>query len=299
MTERTWFTYVVPSEHRRINEFVGLVLATVAILIALSLVSFNPDDPSFNISRSPNLAARPTNFVGVVGAYGSDIFLQTCGYSAFLLPIFLGVYAFYWLASWPVKHLWIRIAGMILLITTVATALGMLPLRVQDHILAGGMVGKSLADTLQASFNRTGSVVVLMSAFLISLFLSTKFSFATVVVLLKPRFSFISNLNEKWTKWQTDRARANAIRKAEIKKEKTPRKQTIVTERDEGAAPTEPRREPVVAAAAEAVRATILPRRKPSAAAPSSTEFPSTSLLHAPPAAVSYTHLTLPTNREV
>jgi len=282
----SWTSYLVPSTHRRLNEFIGLLVLTIGILLALSLVSFNPDDPSFNISRSPNLAARPTNFVGVVGAYGSDIFLQTCGYSAFLLPMFLGVYAFYWLASWPVKHLWIRVAGMILLITTVATALGMLPLRVQDHILAGGLVGKTLADTLQASFNRTGSVVVLISTFLISLFLSTKFSFATVVVLLKPRFSFVSNLNEQWTKWQTERARANAIQKTEIKKEKTLRKQTIVTERDEGAAPTEPRREPVVAAAAEAVRATILPRRKPSAAGLSSTEFPSTSLLQAPPAAI-------------
>src|SRR5215470_10967417 len=136
----SWTSYLVPSDHRRVNEFVGLLVLTVGILLALSLISFNPDDPSFDISRSPKLAVRPTNFVGVVGAYGSDIFLQACGYSAFLLPIFLGVYAFYWLASWPVKHLGIRLSGMILLITTVATALGMSTFRVQDHVLAGGLI---------------------------------------------------------------------------------------------------------------------------------------------------------------
>ena len=102
MAERTWSNYVVPSEHRRINEFVGLVLATVAILIALSLVSFNPDDPSFNISTNPRFAGSATNFVGVVGSYMADLSFQTWGFSAFLFPIFLGVYAFYWLASWPV-----------------------------------------------------------------------------------------------------------------------------------------------------------------------------------------------------
>src|SRR5262245_54032350 len=144
MAERTWFPYVVPSEHRRINEFVGLVLATLAILIALSLVSFNPDDPSFNISTNPRFAGSATNFVGVVGSYVADLFFQTWGFSSFLIPIFLGVYAFYWLASWPVKHFGIRFSGMILLITTVATALGMIALRCQDHILAGALIRKTL-----------------------------------------------------------------------------------------------------------------------------------------------------------
>ena len=111
MAERTWLPYVVPSEHRRINEFVGLVLATLAILIALSLVSFNPDDPSFNISTNPRFAGSATNFVGVVGSYIADLFFQTWGFSAFLIPIFLGVYAFYWLASWPVKNFWTRFFG--------------------------------------------------------------------------------------------------------------------------------------------------------------------------------------------
>jgi hypothetical protein len=80
MAERTWFTYVVPSEHRRINEFVGLVLATVTILIELSLVSFNPDDPSFNISTNPRFAGSATNFVGIVGSYVADLFFQTWGF---------------------------------------------------------------------------------------------------------------------------------------------------------------------------------------------------------------------------
>src|SRR2546425_4703292 len=156
-----WSMYLVPSDHRRLNEFIGLLVLTVGILLALSLISFNPDDSSFNISQNPQFAVPPTNFVGVVGAYSADMFFQTWGYSAFLLPIFLGIYAFYWLASWPVESFIIRLSGMILMTVTLATALGMSPFRVRDHFLPGGLFGKILADTLQGSFNITGAVVVL------------------------------------------------------------------------------------------------------------------------------------------
>ena len=78
---RSPLAYLVPTEHRRVNEFIGLLLATVAILVGLSLISFNPADPSFNISRSPQFDAKPVNFIGVVGSYLADGFFQTLGYA--------------------------------------------------------------------------------------------------------------------------------------------------------------------------------------------------------------------------
>ena len=120
MEHRGWTGYLVPTEHRWINEFVGLIVLTLGILLALSLVSFNPDDPSFNISQNPHFAGHPSNFVGVVGATTADLFFQTWGYSAFLFPVFLGIYAFCWLASWPVRSVGVRIAGMIFMTLTLA-----------------------------------------------------------------------------------------------------------------------------------------------------------------------------------
>jgi S-DNA-T family DNA segregation ATPase FtsK/SpoIIIE len=296
-----WTTYLIPSDHRRLNEFVGLLVLTFGILLALSLVSFNPDDPSFNISRNHTFASKPNNFVGVVGAYGADIFLQSWGYSAFLLPIFVGVYAFYWLASWPVKNFGIRLFGMILMTTTVAATLAMSPLRVRDQILPGGLFGKIIADSLQSSLNRTGTLIVLLSAFFVSLFLLTKFSFAGAIAFLKPRFAFVSDWAERWSEWQAARAHAKALRQIE-KKEKTPKKQTIVTEKarvieeiDEEFAPErkaappvhkeERRREPTVSVTAETARVTAPAKKKASAAA-TSTEFPSPMLLKSPAAAI-------------
>src|SRR2546428_4812201 len=148
MAQRGWMDYVVPTENRLVNESVGLLLVTLSILLALSLVSFNPDDPSLNISKNPQFTQRPTNFVGVVGSYLADVFFQSWGYSSFLIPIFLGVYAFYWLASWPVKNLRIRLSGMILMMFTISTAFSLSPSFpfVRDHIPGGGLFGNILPD---------------------------------------------------------------------------------------------------------------------------------------------------------
>jgi DNA segregation ATPase FtsK/SpoIIIE, S-DNA-T family len=289
MAERTWFPYVVPSEHRRVNEFVGLLLATLAILIALSLVSFNPDDPSFNISRNPRFAGSATNFVGVVGSYAADLFFQTWGLSAFLIPVFLGVYAFYWLASWPVKNFWTRLVGMMLMTVTISGTLGMSSLHIRDHMPAGGLFGAILADNLQRALNPAGTVVVLLACFLVSLFLATTFSFTWAVTFLKPRVQFVSVLAERWAA----RKAANAARAEIEKKEKSPKKQLIITQKAnvEPAAPADasPSGKGWREAPAEGLIA-ALPKFKTlktaKAAKPATTEFPSTTLLHAPPAAI-------------
>jgi len=289
-----WAGYFVPSERRRLNEFVGLLVLTFGILLALSLISFNPDDPSFNISQRPQLAEKPTNFVGFVGSYGSDLFFQTWGYSAFLLPVFLGIYSFHWLASWPVKNFGTRLTGMILMILTVSATLGMAPWRIHDQVLPGGLFGKILADILQASFNGTGSAVVLASAFLISLFLCTKFSFTGTASFLKPRFRFVSRISERWADWKAGRVEQRELRSIDLKKDRALKKQMILTEKPVKAIERTP--EPAVlresresrpeAVVATSVRSLVMPRRKAAAAA-TSTEFPPLSLLRAPAAAFS------------
>jgi S-DNA-T family DNA segregation ATPase FtsK/SpoIIIE len=276
-----WTAYLVPTDHRRINEFVGLLLLTVAILSGLSLISFNPDDPSFNISNNPHFDPRPANFVGVVGAYGADVGFQLWGYPAFLIPVFVGIYAFYWLASWPVRNFGVRISGMILMVFTLSAAFSMTPSfpLVRGHVPPGGLIGTLLADMLEASMNPTGAAVVLVSAFLVSLFLATKFSFAWAGSILKPRLRFVSALSERW-------AARKAAKAAEPKKEKPIQKQTIVTEKPAPRPIEQPKEEPVVARfSPRPAQPVSKAKGKPSAA--SSTEFPSTTLLHAPAAAIS------------
>src|SRR5262245_51305073 len=230
---KSWAGFLVPSGHRRLNEFVGLLLLTTAVLVALSLVSFNPDDPSLNISKNPRFDGKAENFIGVAGAVIADGMFQVLGYSGFLIPIFLGIYSFYWLASWTVKSFLVRFTGMSLMVLTVASSLAMFPAlpRIRGQIPAGGFLGKLLADSLDAAVNPTGSAVILLSLFLVSLFLATTFSFAWAIGVLKPRFAFVSSIADRWADWKQERAHARELRREEERK--PPKKQSIVTPREE------------------------------------------------------------------
>src|SRR5215471_950954 len=296
MAHRRWLGYLVPTGHRWINEFVGLLILTFAVLLALSLVSFNPDDPSLDISQNPRFAARPSNFVGVAGAIAADLSFQAWGYSAFVVPVFLGIYGFCWLASWPVHRLVVRVMGMALMVLTFSATFALLPAfpQVRGHIPPGGLVGTILSEKLEATLNGPGTAVVLVTGLLVSLLLATTFSFAWAAGFLKGRFSFISTISERWAEWKAERARA--AEQPEARKEKTLKKQLIVTDKAKRfeqlpivravEKPLERVRVestpvgPVVAGSSARTSSAKALKSKSSTLTFNPTEFPSTTLLH-------------------
>ncbi len=213
-----WTAYLRPTEHRRVNEFVGLLLVTVAVLIALSLVSFDSADPSFNISSNAQFQNAPENLIGMVGSHVSDFLFQAFGLASFLLPVFLGIYAFHWLASWSVKNVGPRFVGMALLLLTASAALSISPLpRIDQQIPAGGGGGELLADWLSATFNPLGAVIVLISAFLISVLLATTFSLAHTAGAMKHRFAFVGNWRQQLAESRAERRKQRARMRIEKK----------------------------------------------------------------------------------
>ena len=294
--------FLVPSEeHRRLNEFIGLLLATVAVLIGLSLISFNPDDPSFNISRNPEFPEKAKNFIGTLGSYVADIFLQLLGFSSFLLPVFLGVYAFHWLASRKVEAILARVIGMVLMVLTLATVFSVVSIipSFRGSIPAGGVVGRILADKLDETVSTTGSIVILLASLLVSLFLTTTFSFSWAVAKFGPKFAFIGNLRDRFRDWQDQRHAEAERRRVE---ERRARKQVVMTPREPVALPAStaspvppapqatveptvirpiPRPAPSIAEREEAPAPQKRGRAAKAAAEPSTpTDFPPTTLLH-------------------
>ncbi len=215
-----WTVYLTPTEHRRINEFVGLLLVTVAVLISLSLVSFDATDPSFNISRNVRFEDQPANLIGVVGSHASDLLFQAIGYAGLLLPVFLGIYAFHWLASWSVGTVGTRLAGMSLMVLTLATGLALSPAvpRIGGQIPAGGGGGQLLAEWLSATLNPLGTVIVLVASFLVSLLLATTFSFQRTIDFLRPRLRFVAVWQQQAVGWLEEQSRERVRRRIERKK---------------------------------------------------------------------------------
>src|SRR5215471_18693874 len=92
-----------PTANRRLNELIGILLCVSALLLFLALASYSPLDPSFNSASVLTGSRAARNWIGIVGAYLSDIVLQFWGVGAFLFPVFLVMLGSRWFRSRAVQ----------------------------------------------------------------------------------------------------------------------------------------------------------------------------------------------------
>src|SRR5688572_4972348 len=113
-----------PTSHPRLNEGIGLVFLGLGITLALTLISYHPDDLSWNTATS---VLKPQNLIGKFGSHLADLLLQVVGLGAFTLPVLFFVLAWRWLRSDAIKAQWIKIFGSATLILSVCTAFSLGP----------------------------------------------------------------------------------------------------------------------------------------------------------------------------
>src|SRR6202171_6397201 len=92
-----------PTNNRRLNELIGFLLCVSALLLFLALASYSPLDPSLNSASILTGSHAARNWIGIFGAYLSDIILQFWGVGSFLLPIFMAMLGMRWFRSRPVQ----------------------------------------------------------------------------------------------------------------------------------------------------------------------------------------------------
>ncbi len=69
----------------RLIELIGIIITIFGILLLLSLISYSPEDPNFIFPD--NLEIK--NFLGFYGSFTSDLFFQSIGIVAYLIPLTL------------------------------------------------------------------------------------------------------------------------------------------------------------------------------------------------------------------
>jgi DNA segregation ATPase FtsK/SpoIIIE, S-DNA-T family len=177
---------LAPSENKRLNELVGFVGLSLAILLTLSLLSYSPHDASFNVS-APLPGAGPTrNWIGPVGAHMADLFFQFCGFAAFLFPVGMFLVAMKWFRSQLLEAPVTKVVGFTMLLASSSSELVLLNvLEVRGTLPAGGLLGTILAAGLRAAFNPLGANLVSGITLLTALFLTTSFSFRAAAHWLK------------------------------------------------------------------------------------------------------------------
>lgn len=195
---------VSANPNARLNEALGILVAAFALLLAASLISYHPLDPSWNTAASESTAR---NLIGPYGAHLADVGLQVFGWPAFLLPFFLLILAWKRFRSHPLEAPWVRVAGGVVLTLSACTLLGLAPdLKVAEGAFpAGGLMGAVAAGVLQSAFNRTGAAIVASTGFILSLYLVSSFSFVKARAWLERPAAALAEWQQRWRQWRSAR----------------------------------------------------------------------------------------------
>ncbi len=176
---------LTPTENKRLNEMIGFVGLSLAVLLTLSLLSYSPHDASFNVS-APSGSMPARNWIGPVGAHLADAFFQLFGYAAFLFPIGMFVVAMRWFRSQTLEAPITKVVGGTVLVASFSSELALIHVwEVRGALPAGGMLGTLLAEGLRAAFNPLGANIISIATLLTALFLTTSFSISKAAAWMK------------------------------------------------------------------------------------------------------------------
>jgi DNA segregation ATPase FtsK/SpoIIIE, S-DNA-T family len=177
---------LTPTENKRINELVGFVGLSLAVLLALSLLSYSPHDASFNVSAPPPGGSPARNWIGPAGAHMADLIFQLCGFGAFLFPVGMFLVAMRWFRSQLIEAPLVKLAGSAMLLASLSAEMTLIHApEVRGALPAGGLLGTVLAHGLRAALNPLGANLVSIATLLTALFLTTSFSFRAAAGWMK------------------------------------------------------------------------------------------------------------------
>jgi S-DNA-T family DNA segregation ATPase FtsK/SpoIIIE len=200
----------VPTQSKRLNELIGILLIATAVLMLLALASYSPMDRSLNTAANPPMGRPAHNWIGLVGAYSADLMLQSLGVAAFLLPLLLGMLALRWLRSRKVEDPLLKAAAAVALLAFASALLAMSPwpLRWVHAVPIEGLLGRVLGDLLIRYLNYTGAFIVALTAIAAALYMATTFSFSQLRIWLPTRLTFFFALRDRFQDWRQRRVRA-------------------------------------------------------------------------------------------
>ena len=205
-----------PTRSRPLNLFLGLVLLLVSLLMLLALATYHPTDPSLNTATGTAASHYVRNWIGLFGAYFSDILLQSLGLTAFLLPVWLGGLGWGWMRSRPGGSAWLRWMGTLLALTFVPTVFALLPWHWRWlHVLpVEGVVGRLMAGVLVGYMNIQGAWLVAGALAAAGLYFASAVSFSALMEIVEEHWIQFRALHDRWRNWREERAEIKAERDA-------------------------------------------------------------------------------------
>src|SRR5581483_38795 len=174
----------VRSERPRKHEVIGVLLVTAALLSLLSLISYSPGDmPLFGGDPTEAHPSSPHNMIGAFGASLAGALFWLIGAGAYLFPVMLLMLGGRCFAegnlSITIRSTIASGTAVLLLAGLMHLELGAIPTLASGLVqrgMAGGVIGRIIAEGLRSMFASTGAHILVVAGLLVSLLLATPMS---------------------------------------------------------------------------------------------------------------------------
>ncbi len=166
------------SDERR-SELAGLLLLGLSALLFVCYIGYGPR-VAITFSSAEQPADKP---LGSVGSFISRASYLSVGWSCFALPSVLLIWGFAWLFHKRLEYIWLGLAGLVMLLPSLAAVLDLAGRAGELGVASpGGVAGSYVADRLTGLFGRVGAFVVSGTALAIAVLLTSELFFIKILV---------------------------------------------------------------------------------------------------------------------
>jgi S-DNA-T family DNA segregation ATPase FtsK/SpoIIIE len=197
-----------PTRSRALNVFLGMVLSLVSVLLLFALATYSPTDASLNTASGPDAVHAVRNWIGLFGAYLSDLLLQFFGIATFLWPLWLGGLGWSWIRSRSGGTAVLRWMGFVLAVVFVPAVFGLLPWHWHwlHAVPVEGVMGRIVAGTLVAYLNIQGAWLVAAALAGTGVYFASAINFWSLKTGFEDRWISLMAWRDRWRNWREERA---------------------------------------------------------------------------------------------
>ncbi len=201
------------------REIWGVVFLLLTLIVAVSLLSYNPQDPVF--WERARALDQAKNLFGPIGSHLAGGLFWLLGFSSFwLIAILLHLAVCFFRGRFPSGAIFISVSLLLLVLSFSALLSLYLPAGAsyRGAILSGGLAGSHAAGLGKKIFNDFGAYALFLTIFIISFMFITRFSFGMLFNAIWRAASRATLYGkEQWFKYGERRKRAK-MRKTTVKR---------------------------------------------------------------------------------
>ena len=197
-----------PTRSRALNVFLGMVLTLASVLLFLALVTYNPADSSLDTASGNIPTSAVHNWIGLFGAYTSDLLLQAFGITVFFFPVWLGGLGWNWIRSRSAGSVVLRWMGVALAVIFTPSLFGLLPWhwRWLHAVPVEGVMGRVISNALVSYLNTQGAWLVAVVLSLTGIYFASDINFWTLKTQIEDRWLNLVAWHDRYRNWREERA---------------------------------------------------------------------------------------------